>query len=83
MSQMIFLKKKGREIFTGTLIFIDPVTGFGLVFTLVYIGTENQSESSIPHTPYPAKFANAAYYTSNARELVMPDVPSANSGGEV
>jgi hypothetical protein len=27
----------------------DPVTGFGLVFDLIYIGTE--SESSIPHTP--------------------------------
>jgi hypothetical protein len=55
---MIFLKK-GREIFTGTLIFSsDPVF---LVFDLIYIGTENERILYSP-TPYLAKKVNAAYY---------------------
>jgi hypothetical protein len=45
------------------------------VFDLIYIGTEN--ERILPYTPYLAKLkVNAAYYTSNARELVMSlDIP--------
>jgi hypothetical protein len=74
MSVDDLLKKK--EIFSGILIFHQiRLRVLVLVFDLIYIGTEN--ERTLPHTPYLAKLkVNAAYYTSNARELVMSlDIP--------
>jgi hypothetical protein len=68
------LKRKGN--FSGIPDFSsDPVTGFGFVFDLIYIGTEN--ERILPIYTLSSKLkVNAAYYTSNARELVMSlDIP--------
>jgi hypothetical protein len=45
------------------------------VFDLIYIGTENE-RILIPYTHLAKLKVNAAYYTSNARELVMSlDIP--------
>jgi hypothetical protein len=63
MSVDDLLKKKEGKFFTGIPDFSsDPVTGFGLVFDLIYIGTENE-RILYSHTPYLAKLkVNAAYY---------------------
>jgi hypothetical protein len=43
MSVDDLLKKKEGKFFTGIPDFSsDPVTGFGFVFDLIYIGTENE-----------------------------------------
>jgi hypothetical protein len=62
---MIFLKKRGN-FHRNPDFSSDPVTGFG-----------SRNENLFPYTPYLAKLkVNAAYYTSNARELVMSlDIP--------
>lgn len=73
------LKKKREGTFlTGIPDFSsDPVTGFGFgVRSNIYWNGE-RTNPLFPHTPYLAKLKmNAAYYSSNARELVLSlDVP--------
>jgi len=78
MSDEDLLKKREGTFFTGIPDFSsDPVTGFGFgVRSNVYWNGE-RSNPLFAYTPYLAKLkANAAYYTSNARELVLSlDVP--------
>lgn len=78
MSNEDVLKKREGTFFTGIPDFSsDPVTGFGFgVRSNVYWNGE-RTNPLFPYTPYLAKLkANAAYYTSNARELVLSlDVP--------
>lgn len=78
MSDDDLLKKKEGTFFTGIPDFSsDPVTGFGFgVRSNVYWNGE-RTNPLFAYTPYLAKLkVNAAYYTSNARELVMSlDVP--------
>jgi len=78
MSDDDLMKKKEGTFFTGIPDFSsDPVTGFGLgVRSNVYWNGE-RTNPLFAYTPYLAKLkVNAAYYTSNARELVMSlDVP--------
>ncbi len=78
MSDADLLKKREGTFFTGIPdLSSDPVTGFGLgVRGNVYWNGE-RSDQRFAYTPYLAKLkANAAYYTSNARELVLSlDVP--------
>ncbi|WP_426061764.1 Omp85 family outer membrane protein [Hymenobacter sp. B1770] len=78
MSDADLAKKREGRFFTGIPdISSDPVTGFGFgVRTNVYWNGE-RTNPLFPYTPYLAKLkANAAYYTSNARELVLSlDVP--------
>jgi outer membrane protein assembly factor BamA len=78
MSDDDLMKKKEGTFFTGIPDFSsDPVTGFGFgVRSNVYWNGE-RTNPLFAYTPYLAKLkVNAAYYTSNARELVMSlDVP--------
>lgn len=78
MSDADLEKKKEGTFFTGIPDFSsDPVTGFGFgIRSNVYWNGE-RTNPLFPYTPYLAKLkANAAYYTSNARELVLSlDVP--------
>lgn len=78
MSHADLAKKKEGTFFTGIPeLSSDPVTGFGVgLRTNVYWnGTRN--DSLFAYTPYLMKLkVNAAYYTSNARELVLSlDIP--------
>lgn len=78
MSNADLAKKKEGTFFTGIPeLSSDPVTGFGVgLRTNVYWnGTRN--DSLFAYTPYLMKLkVNAAYYTSNARELVLSlDIP--------
>ena len=72
------LKKKEGKFITGIPDFsADPVTGFGFgIRSNVYWNGE-RTNPLFAYTPYLAKLkANAAYYTSNARELILSlDVP--------
>lgn len=78
MSDADLAKKKEGKFFTGIPDFSsDPVTGFGIgVRTNIY-WNGTRKDSLFAYTPYLMKLkANAAYYTSNARELVLSlDVP--------
>ncbi|MFV8355788.1 Omp85 family outer membrane protein [Flavobacterium sp. XS1P32] len=78
MSNDDLLKKNEGTFFTGIPDFSsDPVTGFGFgVRSNVYWNGQRNNQL-FPYTPYLAKLkVNAAYYTSNARELVMSlDIP--------
>jgi outer membrane protein assembly factor BamA len=78
MSDADLLNKREGNFITGIPDFSsDPVTGFGFgVRSNVYWNGE-RSNPLFAYTPYLAKLkANAAYYTSNARELVLSlDVP--------
>ena len=78
MSDADLAKKREGRFVTGIPdISADPVTGFGFgMRTNVYWNGE-RSNPLFPYTPYLAKLkANAAYYTSNAREVVLSlDVP--------
>jgi outer membrane protein assembly factor BamA len=78
MSDADLLKKKEGTFMTGIPDFSsDPVTGFGFgIRSNVYWNGE-RTNPLFPYTPYLAKLkANAAYYTSNARELALSlDVP--------
>lgn len=78
MSDDDLAKKKEGTFITGIPDFSsDPVTGFGFgIRSNVYWNGE-RSNPLFPYTPYLAKLkANTAYYTSNARELVLSlDVP--------
>ncbi len=78
MSDADLSKKREGTFITGIPdISSDPVTGFGFgIRSNVYWNGE-RTNPLFPYTPYLAKLkANAAYYTSNARELVLSlDVP--------
>ncbi|NRS93880.1 outer membrane protein assembly factor BamA [Chryseobacterium sp. 16F] len=78
MSNEDLAKKKEGKFVTGIPDFSsDPVTGFGFgVRGNIYWNGERENPL-FPYTPYLAKLkVNAAYYTSNARELAMSlDVP--------
>ncbi|MFE3870430.1 BamA/TamA family outer membrane protein [Flavobacterium sp. ZS1P70] len=78
MSDDDVLKKREGTFVTGLPDFsADPVTGFGFgIRSNVYWNGE-PTNPLFAYTPYLAKLkANAAYYTSNARELILSlDVP--------
>ena len=78
MSDADLAKKREGTFITGIPDFSsDPVTGFGLgVRTNVYWNGKRENPF-FAYTPYLMKLkANAAYYTSNARELILSlDVP--------
>ena len=78
MSDADLAKKREGKFFTGIPDFSsDPVTGFGFGLRTNTYWNGNRDNPLFPYTPYLAKLkANAAYYTSNARELVLSlDVP--------
>ena len=78
MSDEDLLKKKEGRFITGLPDFSsDPVTGFGFGIRSNAYWNGDRTNPLFPYTPYLAKLkANAAYYTSNARELVLSlDVP--------
>ncbi len=81
MSDADLAKKKEGSFFTGIPdLSSDPVTGLGFgLRTNVYWNGE-RSNPLFAYTPYLLKLkANAAYYTSNARELVLSlDAPYVN-----
>ncbi|EIA08964.1 Omp85 family outer membrane protein [Flavobacterium frigoris] len=78
MSDDDLLKKREGTFITGLPDFSsDPVTGFGFgIRSNVYWNGE-RTNPLFAHTPYLAKLkANVAYYTSNARELILSlDIP--------
>lgn len=78
MAEADLAKKRDGTFVTGIPDFSsDPVTGFGLgVRTNVYWNGQ-RTNPFFAYTPYLAKLkANAAYYTSNAREIILSlDVP--------
>ena len=78
MSDSDLQKKKEGTFITGIPDFSsDPVTGFGLGLRTNVFWNGNRENPLFPYTPYLMRLkANAAYYTSNARELVLSlDVP--------
>lgn len=78
MSNDVLLKKIEGTFFTGIPDFSsDPVTGFGFGVRSNVYWNGQRNNPLFPYTPYLAKLkVNAAYYTSNARELVMSlDIP--------
>ncbi len=78
MSDADLEKKKEGTFITGIPDFSsDPVTGFGFGVRTNTYWNGNRDNPLFPYTPYLAKLkANAAYYTSNAKELVLSlDVP--------
>jgi outer membrane protein assembly factor BamA len=78
MSDDDLMKKREGTFITGLPDFSsDPVTGFGFgIRSNVYWNGE-RTNPLFAYTPYLAKLkANAAYYTSNARELILSlDIP--------
>lgn len=78
MSDADLLKKREGTFFTGIPdLSSDPVTGFGLGIRGNVYWNGTRTDPRFAYTPYLAKLkANAAWYTSNARELVLSlDVP--------
>ena len=78
MSDDDLAKKREGTFFTGIPDFSsDPVTGFGFGLRTNTYWNGNRDNPLFPYTPYLAKLkGNAAYYTSNARELALSlDVP--------
>lgn len=78
MSDADLAKKNEGTFFTGLPeASSDPVTGFGLGARINVYWNGKRDNPLFPYTPYLMKLkANAAYYTSNARELVLSlDVP--------
>ena len=78
MSDDDLAKKKEGTFITGIPDFSsDPVTGFGFGARTNIYWNGNRDNPLFPYTPYLMKLtANAAYYTSNARELILKlDVP--------
>lgn len=78
MSDADLAKKKEGTFFTGIPdISSDPVTGFGFGVRSNIIWNGTRDNPLFAYTPYLTKLkANAAYYTSNARELALSlDVP--------
>lgn len=78
MSDDDLAKKKEGTFITGIPDFSsDPVTGFGFGARTNIYWNGNRDNPLFPYTPYLMKLtANAAYYTTNARELILKlDVP--------
>lgn len=78
MSDDDLAKKREGTFFTGIPDFsADPVTGFGFGVRTNTYWNGKRDNPLFPYTPYLAKLkVNAAYYTSNARELALSlDVP--------
>jgi len=78
MSDADLEKKKEGTFITGIPDFSsEPVTGFGFGARTNIYWNGNRDNPLFPYTPYLMKLtANAAYYTSNARELILKlDVP--------
>jgi hypothetical protein len=78
MSDEDVSKKRQGMFFTGLPdISSDPVTGFGFGARTNIYWNGNRDNPLFPYTPYLARLkVNAAYYTSNARELGLSlDVP--------
>ena len=74
-------KKQEGTFFTGIPdVSSDPVTGFGFGVRSNVYWNGQRSNPLFAYTPYLAKLkVNAAYYTSNARELVLSlDIPYYN-----
>ena len=81
MSDADIAKKRDGTFFTAIPDFsADPVTGFGLGVRSNIFWNGEKTDPFFAYTPYVAKLkANAAYYTSNARELVLSlDIPYYN-----
>lgn len=82
MSEADLAKKREGLFFTGIPDFSsDPVTGFGVGVRSNIIWNGYRNNSLFSYTPYLAKLKlNAAYYTSNARELAISlDLPYVNA----
>lgn len=78
MSDEDILKKREGTFITGIPDFSsDPVTGFGFGIRGNVYWNGQRDNPLFEYTPYLAKLkVNAAYYTSNARELVLSlDLP--------
>lgn len=78
MSDADLAKKKEGTFFTAIPdLSSDPVTGFGFGLRSNIYWNGTRTNPLFPYTPYLAKLkANAAYYTTNARELILSlDVP--------
>lgn len=78
MSDADLAKKREGTFVTGIPdISSDPVTGFGFGVRTNVIWNGKRDNELFAYTPYLMKLkANAAYYTSNARELALSlDVP--------
>lgn len=78
MSDEDIAKKREGNFITGIPdISSDPVTGLGMGLRTNIIWNGKRDNPLFAYTPYLMKLkANAAYYTSNARELVLSlDVP--------
>lgn len=78
MSDADLAKKREGTFFTAIPDFsADPVTGFGFGIRSNIFWNGERTDPFFAYTPYFAKLkANAAYYTSNARELVLSlDIP--------
>lgn len=82
MSDADLAKKKEGTFITGIPdISSDPVTGFGFGVRSNIYWNGKRDNPLFPYTPYLAKLkANMAYYTSNARELILSfDMPYYNA----
>lgn len=78
MSDADLAKKREGTFVTGIPDFSsDPITGFGFGARTNIYWNGKRSNPFFAYTPYLAKLkANAAYYTSNAKELILSlDVP--------
>lgn len=78
MSDADLNKKREGAFITGIPdLSSDPVTGFGFGVRTNLIWNGNKENPLFAYTPYLVKLkANAAYYSSNARELVLSlDIP--------
>lgn len=78
MSDKDLAKKREGTFITGIPdISSDPVTGFGLGVRTNIIWNGKRDNELYAYTPYLAKLkANAAWYTSNAKELALSlDIP--------
>lgn len=78
MSDADLAKKREGTFATGIPdVSSDPVTGFGVGIRSNIYWNGKRENPFFAYTPYLAKLkANAAYYTSNARELILSlDVP--------
>jgi len=78
MSDADLAKKREGTFITGIPDFSsDPVTGFGFGARTNIYWNGKRTNPFFAYTPYLAKLkANAAYYTSNAKELILSlDVP--------
>jgi len=78
MSDADLAKKKEGKFITGIPDFSsDPVTGFGFGVRSNIYWNGKREDPLFPYTPYRQRLkANMAYYSSNARELILSlDIP--------